>query len=232
MKPDSRLHAALIAQRAEEHPPLVIPPELAELVTCNTIQMLIKLARYKFIARLLKRTDTVLEVGSGTGIGSIFISQHTKYVTGVEPGIADFEAAKAMNRRDNVEFQNDSIFDFCPNTAFDAVIAVDVIEHFDINDGRRLLVAMQKNCKPDGVIIVGSPSVYSFPYQGANSQAAHIHCYDQAELVALMDEMFSRTFVFSMNDEIVHTGHPKMAWYYFAVGVIPKSQSALALKEG
>jgi hypothetical protein len=29
-----------------------------------------------------------------------------------------------------------------------------------------------------------------------------------------------------MNDEIVHTGHPKLAWYYFVIGFMPRVQSS------
>jgi hypothetical protein len=29
-----------------------------------------------------------------------------------------------------------------------------------------------------------------------------------------------------MNDEIVHTGHPKLAWYYIILGVLPQGDFA------
>jgi hypothetical protein len=80
---------------------------------------------------------------------------------------------------------------------------------------------MARLCKPDGIVIIGTPSIHSYPYQGKYSQAAHIKCYDRDELDALMDSFFGRTVPFSMNDEIVHTGHPKLAWYYFALGFAP-----------
>ncbi len=64
-------------------------------------------------------------------------------------------------------------------------------------------------------------SIHSLPYQSKYSQAAHIKCYDQHKLVALMGNYFGRTLAFSMNDELVHTGNPKLAWYYFVIGVLP-----------
>jgi hypothetical protein len=39
-----------------------------------------------------------------------------------------------------------------------------------------------------------------------------------------MDQHFVRTFAFSMNDELVHTGHHKLAWYYFVIGVMPRQR--------
>src|SRR5215831_11687173 len=78
---DPVLYDELVRQQHAQFPSIVLPPEYAELFETNTLQVLIKLARYKFVARMLKKTDDVLEVGSGTGLGAIFLSQHVKRVT-------------------------------------------------------------------------------------------------------------------------------------------------------
>ncbi|CAK0778835.1 hypothetical protein WCLP8_820002 [uncultured Gammaproteobacteria bacterium] len=36
---------------------------------------------------------------------------------------------------------------------------------------------------------------------------------------ALLAARFKRTFLFSMNDEVVHTGFCKMAWFFFVIAV-------------
>jgi 2-polyprenyl-3-methyl-5-hydroxy-6-metoxy-1,4-benzoquinol methylase len=213
----------LVAEQHANFPPLTVPPEFSELFQINTLQILVKLARYKFVARLIRRSDDVLEVGSGSGIGTMFLAQHAKHVTGLEITKHDFDAACSVNRRDNVVFRHESIFDHKPDRTYDVALAMDVIEHFKVEDAHRLVECMASHCKPEGVIFIGTPSIYSYPYQSKYSQAAHIKCYDQSELVALMDKYFVRTFPFSMNDEIVHTGNPKMAWYYFVIGAMPRA---------
>ena len=223
-KYDPAHYTRLVAEQHANFPPLTLPSEFSELFEVNTLQILIKLARYKFVARLLKGADDVLEVGSGSGIGTIFLSQHVKHVTGLEINKHDFDAACSVNKRDNVVFKHKSIFEYKADRKHDAALAMDVIEHFKVEDGHKLVDRMASQCKPDGVVFIGTPSVHSYPYQSKYSQAAHIKCYDQSELVALMDKYFVRTFPFSMNDEVVHTGHPKLAWYYFVIGVAPRVQ--------
>lgn len=222
LKYDLERYEELVRQQHEAFPPLLVSPEIAELMQVNTLQLMIKLARYKFATRLLKKTDNVLEVGSGCGIGTFFLAQHCAHVTGLEIKPHDHEASVSMNRRDNITFLLQSVFDYDPPEKHDVAVSLDVLEHFTKEDGRKLVAKIADLVTDDGMAIIGSPSIHSYPHQGPYSQAAHIKCYDQAEKVALVEESFARAIPFSMNDEIVHTGHPKMAWYNFVVAYGPK----------
>ena len=221
---DPKRYLALVDEQHARFPPLTLPSEFAELFEVNTLQLVVKLARYKFVARLIKKTDDILEAGSGSGLGTVFLAQHAARVTGLEINQHDFEAARSVNRRSNVSFLHRSIFDYEPGKKHDVVLAMDVIEHFSVEDGHKLVECLASHCMPDGLVFIGTPSIHSYPYQSKYSQAAHIKCYDQPELVALMDKYFVRTLPFSMNDELVHTGNPKMAWYYFVIGVVPRAR--------
>jgi 2-polyprenyl-3-methyl-5-hydroxy-6-metoxy-1,4-benzoquinol methylase len=221
-KHDLSLYEELVKEQHARFPSITLPPEYAELFETNTLMVLIKLARYKFAARMLKKSDDVLEVGSGTGIGAMFLSQHVAHVTGLEIKQHDYDAAVAVNRRHNVGFHLQSLFDYDLERRHDAVVSLDVLEHLSPEVGVDFVARMARHCKPDGLALVGTPSVHSFPYQSKYSRAAHVKCYDQDELIALMDGCFGRTLAFAMNDEIVHTGHPKLAWYYFVLGFLPK----------
>src|ERR1700732_2706571 len=111
-KYDLELYDQLVSEQHSRFPSITLPPEYAELFQINTLQVLVKLARYKFVARLLRKDDDVLEVGSGTGLGAIFLSQHVRHVTGLEIKPHDHGAACATNRRDNVVFLLQSLFDY------------------------------------------------------------------------------------------------------------------------
>lgn len=220
---DQELYTRLVREWYERYPDgVTLPPEYAHFVEENLLRLLIRLARYKFVARIVKKTDRVLEVGSGSGLGSMFISQHCAHVTGIEVKTTEVDEARAINRRDNVEFMVADLFKLKVTEPFDVVFSLDVIEHMPIDEGHEFVAAMARQLKPSGMAIIGTPSIYSYQYQSPQSKASHVKCYDQDELLGLVDNYFGRTLAFSMNDEVVHTGFSKMAWYYFILAFLPK----------
>jgi 2-polyprenyl-3-methyl-5-hydroxy-6-metoxy-1,4-benzoquinol methylase len=220
---DQEEYRRIIEQMYADYPPITLPPEYAQFFHNDLLRLLIRLARYKFVARLVRKTDRVLEVGAGSGVGAMFISQHCAHVTALELKTTEVEEGRSMNRRPNVEFVLGDLYDYRPAAPFDVVLALDVIEHFSEEDGRRLVAEMVRHLAPTGMLVIGTPSLHSWPHQSAASKASHIKCYDQAELQALVDGFCGRTLAFGMNDEMVHTGHPKLTWYYFILGLLPAS---------
>ncbi|MFN7264275.1 MAG: hypothetical protein ACK5T5_05005, partial [Phenylobacterium sp.] len=55
-------------------------------------------------------------------------------------------------------------------------------------------------------------------YASEISKAGHVNCKTGEDLRAFMLKFFSNVFLFSMNDEVVHTGYAPMAHYLFAIG--------------
>ena len=205
---------------------VTLPPEYASFVHEDLGRLLIRLARYKFIAKNLKKSDEVLELGCGSGLGSIYFAQNAKFATGIDIKSTEIEEARSINKRKNVSFICGDFFDYPFSKRYDVVVNLDVIEHLKEEDAQRLLQKMAQLTKEDGLASIGTPSFDSWPHQGALSKASHIKCYDLPELEALVGRYFARTLSFSMNDEIVHTGHYKMAWYYFILAFYPKSSGA------
>jgi len=214
---DAELVEQLEQQLYAENPPITLPPEYAEWVKDNLLRFTIRLARYKFVARLLRSKDRCLEVGCGSGLGAIFLAQHAHHVTGVDVKQYELDEARSMCRRDNVSFLRADFFEHDFEHDFDVIASLDVIEHLPIEDGHRMVGRMAELCSPDGMVVIGTPSLHSYPHQSLISRASHVKCYDQEELFDLLDPYFGRILPFSMNDEVVHTGHPKMAWYYFMI---------------
>src|SRR5665213_1394034 len=86
--------------------------------------------------------------------------------------------------------------------------------------------AASSSLAESGVLIVGSPSLESQPYGSPQSKAGHINCKTGSELKRLLERHFKTVFLFSMNDEVVHTGFYPMAHYLLALCCEPKSPAA------
>jgi len=207
------------------YPDITLPPEFTYLLRENLMMFLIKLARYKFIMRLLRKSDTVLDVGCSRGYGSLFLSQHCKRVLGIDGDAAALKDARHLGQRENLEFKQENFFSLSASLKYDAVVAVDVIEHLDEKTGAQFIGKTCKHLKKNGLCIIGTPSIYASPYESEWNRKAHIKMYDQEELSLLLGKFYGRTLAFSMNDELVHTGFPKLAWYYFAIGMYPGNAS-------
>ena len=102
---------------------------------------------------------------------------------------------------------------------FDAAYSLDVLEHIAKENERTFIENVVKSLTPDGVFIVGMPSLQSQTYASPLSKIGHVNCKTGTELKKLMQDYFQNVFMFSMNDEVVHTGFESMAQYVFAMGV-------------
>ena len=182
----------------------------------NPLMTTIKLSRFKFASKLISKKDTLLDIGCGQGLSSIFFSDYCKYVYGVDL-LSDF----LNHDRKNIKFIKNNIFELKKNNfkrKINLITLIDFIEHFNKSQGSLILSKCSKLLeKKGGTLIVGTPSVYSSKYRSKRSKIQHIHEYDGMELKDLCSKYFNRTFLFSMNDELVHTGFYKLAWFNFVV---------------
>lgn len=198
---------------------LTIGPFLARQLLNQPRHLLFVLSRYKFAARLLpalERVD-VLELGCGEGFGALLLAENGNRVLGVD---ADTEAIKVAQRtfaKPSLRFQ---AADFLGRRfgEFKAVVSLDVIEHIPAELEDAYFSTILANLPDDGLCIIGTPNDHASPYASPQSQAGHINLYTAERLAAAMGRYFQNTFVFGMNDEVVHTGFYPMCHYLFVVG--------------
>ena len=86
-------------------------------------------------------------------------------------------------------------------------------------DEDRFLANLAGSLAPPGVAIIGLPSLESQPYASPLSHEGHVNCKSAPDLKRLMLRHFHEAFIFSMNDEVVHTGFYALAHYLFALCV-------------
>jgi 2-polyprenyl-3-methyl-5-hydroxy-6-metoxy-1,4-benzoquinol methylase len=176
------------------------------------------LSRYKFVSKLFENFDHVLEIGCGDGTGSIIVKQAVKNLTAVDFDPIFIE--NAMERQDEkwpINFQvHDIMQDSLPNK-FDGIFALDVLEHIPKDVEDLFIENSLKSLNDTGVCIFGMPSIQSQLYASKASQEGHVNCKSGDELKTTLKKYFHNVFIFSMNDEVVHTGFTPMAQYLFAV---------------
>jgi 2-polyprenyl-3-methyl-5-hydroxy-6-metoxy-1,4-benzoquinol methylase len=100
---------------------------------------------------------------------------------------------------------------------FDGAYSLDVIEHIPIEDEQAFITNIVDSITEQGVLIIGSPSIQSQAHASPPSKEGHVNCKDGKSMKELLSRFFHNVFIFSMNDEVVHTGFYPMAHYIFAL---------------
>ena len=106
---------------------------------------------------------------------------------------------------------------------FDGVYALDVFEHIPADVEHQFIRNAKESLADDGILIIGSPSLESQQYASEGSKEGHVNCKSGDDMRQTFRQHFDNVLLFSMNDEIVHTGFEKMAHYLFAVCIGKKS---------
>lgn len=185
---------------------------------------LFTLARYKFVSKMFAGRQNVLEVGCADAFGTRIVQQTVGRVTAVDFDPLFIEDVK---RRMNPHWAfNVAVHDMLSGPvpgSFDAVYALDVLEHIDPARETQFLTNALGTMQSHGVAIFGMPSLESQPYASPQSKEGHVNCKSMPDLKALMETFFHSVFMFSMNDETVHTGYHKMAHYILALCAQPKT---------
>lgn len=180
------------------------------------------LSRYKFVAKMFDGLASAVEIGCGDATGTPIVRQTVPYVlaTDIDPVfIADARARNIHSRP--IDFE---IHDFLASplaSKFPAAYALDVLEHIEPADEDRFLSNICQSLVSEGVAIMGMPSLESQIYASQASKEGHVNCKTGADLKLTMKRHFKHVFLFSMNDEVVHTGFTPMAHYLLALGVDP-----------
>jgi hypothetical protein len=176
------------------------------------------LARYKFVAKMLSGYRTIAEVGCGDAFGTRIVQQETDSVT-----VYDFDPVfiRDIQHRQSAKWAlearvHDILTSSLPHR-YDAVYSLDVIEHIPADKEDTFISNLWASLADHGVLIIGSPSLESQAYASPQSKIGHVNCKSGRALKLLLERYFYTVFLFSMNDEVVHTGFYPMAHYLFAL---------------
>ena len=185
------------------------------------------LARYKFVAKMFEGRARVAEVGCADAFGTRIVAQAAGRVTAY-----DFDPifVEDAGRRASAAWPFDvHVHDIVKGPLpkrYDGVYCLDLLEHIPRRREQTVLANLRQSLRPAGALIVGTPSLESQVHASPQSKAGHVNCKSGAPLARLLRGHFSNVFLFSMNDEVVHTGFAPMAHYLLAVCTGPLARRA------
>lgn len=194
----------------------------------NPKRLTFTLARYKFVAHMLRGLGDVAEIGCADAFGSRVVAQEVESLF-----LFDFDPVWVQEAREHgaLEFAHTVAYHdivaapLVPSRStayrFDALYMLDVIEHIRPEDEPPAMRNVCNSLTPAGVFIAGAPSLEFQAYAGPMSQG-HVNCRSGLKLREDMLRYFENVFLFSMNDEVVHTGDPRMANYLFVLCTGPR----------
>ncbi len=174
----------------------------------------IHLARYKFVSKMLAGKIGVAEVGCGDGWFSKVVREQVRHLD-----LYDFDKRfiDEIYARGEGNACCHDILSGKLEDEYDGIYSLDVMEHIEPDKQNLYLTNIKKSLLRNGVFIVGMPSLESQAYASKASKIGHINCQSGEELKTALEDHFFNVFLFSMNDEVIHTGFYPMAHYLMAV---------------
>lgn len=183
------------------------------------------LSRYKFVSKMLDGYNNVLEVGCADAFGTRIVQQVVNNITAVDfdPVFIDDVKSRMDEHWPLTAFVHDMLSGPVPPGEFDAAYAMDVLEHISPEQEEAFTQNIVKSLSSTGVLIMGMPSLESQEHASPQSKIGHVNCKSGKDFKAFMQTFFHSVFMFSMNDEVVHTGFFPMSQYIIAIGTHPKN---------
>lgn len=182
-------------------------------------RLLFVLSRYKFVSKMLFGRDSALEIGCADAFGTRLVRQVVPNVlaTDIDPVFIHDCLVRDKSSPWPVSYKVHDILSGPVDGVFQSVFALDVFEHIMPDKEHLFIQNAMKSLSDDGLLIIGCPSLESQIYASPGSKEGHVNCKSGDDLRYLFSQYFYSVFLFSMNDEVIHTGFTKMANYLFVI---------------
>jgi 2-polyprenyl-3-methyl-5-hydroxy-6-metoxy-1,4-benzoquinol methylase len=199
--------------------PVVLGPSASHAWRTDPRRFPITLSRYKHVAKLLAGKQRVLEIGCGDGFNGRIILQAVPTLHGVDVSEVQIAWAKANAARERLSatYAVTDVLAAPLTGSYDALVSLDVIEHIEPADEARFIRHLVAPLERDAVAVIGTPNIHAEAHGSRWSREGHINLKSAETLRASLEPFFTNVFIFSMNDEMLHTGFYPMAHYLIAL---------------
>lgn len=188
----------------------------------NVENLIYHLARYKFVMRQLKPSETILEVGCGTGYGSFFLSNYVKKVNAIDIEDDLIDYANKIYQKENIQYQKinlleDKEFITQNKNKYDTIICFEVIEHLPREQGLQLMKTINSLKKTNGLAYISTPKYLPLNKRTKNRQVHHTHEYTIKELQEDLEKTFSKSIILGQLDEQISSINLNNVWNFYSI---------------
>ncbi len=177
------------------------------------------LSYYKFAAKMIGDSKKVLDIGCNEGIGTWLIANMCGYAKGIDFDKEAIKSAKSnFDEFKNIDFLDQDIFEYKDSNTWDSIVSFDVIEHILPSNSDLFFSKICSLLSEAGLVIIGTPSEISQNFASEITKKGHVNIYSYERLEKQMRKYFDFVFLFSVNDEVVHTGFFPFAHYFITIG--------------
>ncbi|MBN2562029.1 MAG: methyltransferase domain-containing protein [Phycisphaerae bacterium] len=215
-----RSYNQVLIDEYEKHGPVCLGPYSSFTWRHDAKHLLFTLARYKFCAKMLAGKRRILEIGCGDAIGGALVLQGVDVVHGIDLEDVIINHDKRSNPYPGrMTFDVLDITEASPGGIYDAAISLDVLEHIDADRESRFMQNVCSSLRREAIFIVGTPNIAAQVHASLINDEGHTNLKTADALRALLATYFENVLIFSMNDEVVHTGYYPMAHYLLGMGI-------------
>jgi len=191
---------------------------LAYWINNSPRRILHSMSYYKFAAKMIGVDKSILDIGCGEGLGTWLLARECGHAEGIDLDDKAIKQAQINWNDDRIRFYHGNIFDesLCSKT-YDAVVSFDIIEHIIPENASSFYSAIVNRLYDVGIAIIGTPNVFAQNYATAITSADQVNLYSEEKLEKELRQYFKHVFIFSANEEVIHTEYYPMSNYLVAL---------------
>jgi len=163
---------------------------------CRRSEVMQVQARYRF-AKNFCNDKYVLDVGCGTGFGTLLLSGSSKKVLGIDISKEAIDYANVRFSNSNLSFLTMNCKDLkFSNYVFDIVTAFEIIEH--LLDHTSFLLEMKRVLAPSGLFICSTINKSAFGSKGTGAEFHH-HEFTHEDFKQTLQSYFKRVQIYGQH---------------------------------
>jgi ubiquinone/menaquinone biosynthesis C-methylase UbiE len=151
--------------------------------------------RYTEVLKIIKSTDTILDIACGTGFGSNILAKKAAQVIGGDIDKTTIAENNTIYSKDNLTFQelDGTKLPFDDNT-FDVLVSFETIEHTIHYD--EMIKEFKRVVKPTGKLFISTPNFYLNSPSGIVTNPFHTQEFTPDEFKELISTYFQKFEIF------------------------------------